>query len=295
MSDQGDVLQWRTAELGPGRVHYREGGEGPALLFVHGWGVNGELWTGTARRLAAIGHRCIVPDLPFGSHREAMDGGADLSPAGAARLIAELIDGIGLEDATLVGNDSGGAVCQVLVTEHPRAAGRLALTNCDCLEEFPPGFFKAMTRMLRVPGVMTALVHSLRLRANQRSPLAYGLLSHTRIPDETLDSWVRPPLEDRAIRRDSRKFALGMDPRHTLAAAEKLPALEIPVLLAWGEDDRLFKLELAERLAKLIPDSRLVRIPDARTFVPLDQPERLANEIAAFVAETSSTTSPTPA
>lgn len=283
MSSEGDGFTRHTVELGAGRVHYREAGSGEPLLFVHGWGVNGGLWTDAARALAR-GHRCIVPDLPFGSHPEALSPGADLTPPGAARLIAELIEKLGLEGVTIVANDSGGAISQIVVTEHPARISRLVLTNSDCLEEFPPGTFKLLVKALRIPGFMTLLANGLRFRLNQRSPLAYGALSKRRIPDELLRSWVRPPIEDRDVRRDSRKFASGMDPSYTLAAAEKLGRLEIPVLLAWGEDDRFFRIELAERLAALIPDSRLVRFADSLTFVPIDEPERLAAEVGAFVA-----------
>lgn len=275
-----------VAELSAGRVHYREAGEGPPVVFVHGWGVNGSLWEGPATRLAGS-HRCIVPDLPFGSHREPLKAEADLSPPGAARIVAELLEALELDDVTIVANDSGGAVSQILVTERPERIARLVLTNCDCLEVFPPGSFKLMVAGLKIPGFISLLANSLRFELNQRSPLAYGALSRERIPSEQLAGWVRPAIENRGVRRDSRKFGAAMSSRHTLAAAEKLPQLTIPVLLAWGARDRYFKVELAERLAELIPDSRLVRFPEARTFVSIDEPERLAAEVSGFIAETA--------
>lgn len=290
MSVGVDGFTAKTIELAAGPIHYREAGEGEPLLFVHGWAVNGSLWDGLAERLAES-HRCIVPDLPFGSHPEPMAPDTDLSPPGASRLIAELIDALGLDRPTVIANDSGGAISQVLVTEHPGTVGRLVLTNCDALEVFPPGIFKLYGKAAGIPGFMTVLANSLRLRANQRSPLAFGPLTKGKIAAELLDSWVRPVIEDKGVRRDSAKFAAGMDPRHTLAAAEKLPQLGIPVLLAWGEDDHYFKLELAERLAKLIPDSRLVPIPDAVTFVMLDQPDRLTSEIVEFCRSESAAAS----
>lgn len=291
MNDHEELTP-RTVGISDGGIHYREAGSGDPVLFVHGWGVNGGLWTETATLLAGSGHRCIVPDLPFGSHREPLRAEADLSPTGAARLVAELIAALELDRLTIVANDSGGAVTQILVTEHPGRIARLVLTNSDCLEEFPPGSFKLLVKMLRVPGFISLLVNSLRIRASQRSPFAYGALSRERIPDELLDSWVRPPIEDPRVRRDSRKFAAGMDPAYTLAAAEKLGSLQIPVLLAWGARDRFFKIELAERLATLIPDSRLVRFEEALTFVPIDEPERLAAEVSAFIAETADAPAP---
>lgn len=286
MMSSTDGFTARTAELSSGRVHYREAGEGDPIVFVHGFAVNGRLWDGPAARLAET-HRCIVPDWPLGSHREAMAPDADLSPPGVARIVAEFLDSLDLEQVTLVGNDSGGAVCQIVVTEHAARVGRLVLTNCDCLEIFPPGSFKLLVKVLKVPGAATLLAQGMRLDANRQSPLAYGALSKRRLGDELLDSWTRPQIEDRGVRRDSRKFGSSMDPRHTLAAAEKLPGLDIPVLLAWGEHDRFFTVEHAERLQALIPGARLIRFEDSLTFVPIDEPDRLAAEISSFVAETT--------
>jgi pimeloyl-ACP methyl ester carboxylesterase len=285
MSIAGDGFEQDVVELEQGRIHYAEAGSGEPIVIVHGYGVNGSLWAATATRLAKS-HRCIVPDLPFGSHREPMRPDADLSPSGAAEILAELLARLELDGVTIVANDSGGAVSQILVTERPQRVARLVLTNSDCLEVFPPGSFKLLVAALKVPGFMTVLANALRLEINQRSPLAYGALSRRRIPTEMLAGWVRPPIANRGVRRDNRKFGSGMDARYTLAAAERLPALEIPTLLAWGEGDRFFKIELAERLAALIPDSRLVRFTESLTFVPLDEPERLADEVEAFIVAT---------
>lgn len=283
MSTHGDGFSTRTVELNAGRIHLHEAGSGEPLVFVHGFGVNSRLWTETARALAGE-YRCILPELPFGSHPEAMRPNADLSPIGAAALIAELLGELGLEDATIVANNSGGAISQILVTEYPQRIGRLVLTNCDCLEVFPPGVFKLLAKASKLPGASTLLAHSMRFEFNRRSPLAYGALTKKRLPSELLESWVRPQIADRGVRRDSRKFFGGMDPKFTLAAAEKFGGLEIPVLIAWAEEDRFFPIALAERLEQLIPDAELVRIPDALTFVSLDQPQLLAETIAGFAA-----------
>lgn len=277
-----------VAEIPAGRIHYREAGSGPALVFVHGWAVNGTLWEQTAAELAGS-HRSIVVDWPFGSHPEPLAPEADLSPPGAARIVADTIAALDLDDVTIVANDSGGAVSQIVVTEHPERISRLVLTNCDCLEEFPPGRFKLLVKALKVPGVWSVLSAGFALRSLQRSPLAYGSLTHTRISDEILDSWVLPARRNPDVRRDSGKFAAGMDPRYTLAAAAKLGELDIPVLLTWGVDDTFFHVGLAERLERIIPDARLIRFEHAKTFLPLEAPERLAGEIGAFVAAKGST------
>jgi pimeloyl-ACP methyl ester carboxylesterase len=285
MGESGDGSgRRRQVGLSAGTIHYDDRGTGEPLVFVHGFGANGLLWTETAAALAGS-HRCIVPDWPLGSHPEAMRADADLTPPGMARLISEFIAELGLEDVTVVGNDSGGAVCQILVTEHPERIARLVLTNCDCFEKFPPGRFKAMATMLKVPGAAAVMAQSMRLRANRRSPLAYGALTAKPIDDDLLVAWTEPQIRDAGVRRDGARFMAGANTRYTMRAAEKLPQLKIPGLVVWGVDDRFFTAADARRLADLIPDSTLVEIPGAKTFVQLDEPTRVADAIAAFVSD----------
>ena len=284
MGDQGDGSTRQSVSLAGGTIHYDDHGTGEALVFVHGFGANGLLWREVADALAGA-HRCIVPDWPLGSHPEAMSPDADLTPPGIARMISEFLAELDLADVTIVGNDSGGAVTQILVTEHPERIGKFVLTNCDCFENFPPGHFKAMAKALKLPGASRAMAESMRIRANRRSPLAYGALTARPIDDELLVAWTRPQIEDAGIRRDGVRFFTSADARYTMRAAEKLPELSIPALLVWGDADRFFTIGDAQRLAELIPDSRLVVVPGAKTFVPLDDPAAVAGAIAGFVAE----------
>ena len=272
-------------QLSQGAVRYRDEGSGEPLVFVHGLLVNGRLWEGAVDVLRE-GNRCIVPTLPLGSHTEPMRPDADLSAAGVAALIAELLEALDLKKVTLVGNDSGGALCQIVATRHPARVGRMVLTNCDTYEDFPPKLFSYLKVAARIPGALTATAQSLRLKPLRRSPLAYGVLTKSRIDSELLDEWVGPGLGDAAIRCDTRKFILGMDPAETMRAAEDLARFAAPTLFAWAPEDRWFKIADAERLAASMPDARVERIPDSKTFVPVDQPRRLAELIGSFVAET---------
>lgn len=275
------------ASLSAGEVHYRDTGSGSPLVFVHGFGANGLLWDGVVAELGrqASDVRCIVPDWPMGSAPAAMRADADVSPTGMAALIAELIEQLGLDEVTIIGNDSGGAVSQILVTEHPARISRLVLTNCDCFEKFPPGHFKLLAKLAGLPGAGVVLANSMRLRAMRRSPLSYGALTSEPIDDSILRAWTEPQIRDAGVRRDGIRFFTGARPALTMAAAEKLKALEIPALLAWGTDDRFFTLEDAKRLEATIPDCRLVEIPGGKTFVPLDRPREVAAAIAGFVAD----------
>jgi pimeloyl-ACP methyl ester carboxylesterase len=275
----------KEIRLSAGTIRYRDVGTGPVLLFVHGLLVNGTLWTPLVERLRAD-HRCIVPDLPLGSHSVPMNPDAELDPLAVADLMAEMIDALELEDVTLVGNDSGGAISQMVATRHPGKVGRLILTNCDTYEDFPPALFKYLLVAARIPGALRGLGQSLRFKPLRRSPIAYGVLTKSRLSDEQLEDWVRPGIDSAEIGRDTRKFLRGASGKQTMEAARKLADFQAPTLFAWAEEDRWFKLADAERLAASMPNATVERIADSKTFVSLDQPQRLAEIITSFVRET---------
>lgn len=270
----------RQVELPAGTIRYREAGEGAPIVFVHGYLVDSRLWDGVVERLSDR-FRCIAPDWPLGAHRIPMRPDADLSPPGVATLIDSFLASLGLDDVTIVGNDSGGAMSQVLVTQHPERVGRLVLTNCDTHENFPPGVFKAMPPIARLPGGMTVLATPFRVGALARA--AFKPFARTPIPAELIASWMEPGLHNPGVKHDVQKVTAGMHKRHTLAAAQRLRGSQLPLLLAWAPGDRFFPISYAERLADGMPKARIVRIPEAKTFVALDQPARLAEEIATFV------------
>ncbi len=283
------MIRSEEIELSQGRIRYRDIGEGEPIVFVHGYLVDGRLWSDAAERLATS-HRCLVPDWPLGAHRVAMNEGADLTPPGIADLIAGFMEALDLSGVTIVGNDSGGAMSQVLVTRRPERVGRLVLTNCDTYENFPPSVFKLMPPLVKLPGAMTVMGLPFRLAPLRRA--AFAPFAKRTIDPQLIDSWMEPSQTDRAITRDTAKVTAGMNKRFTLEAARRLAEFDRPTLLAWAPEDRVFKLADARRLAATIPDARLETIDDAKTFVSLDQPDRLAELIGSFVASTEAVVSP---
>jgi pimeloyl-ACP methyl ester carboxylesterase len=270
--------------LPQGTIRYRDVGSGEPIVFVHGYLVDGRLWSQAAEHLSPA-HRCILPDWPMGAHRIPMNADADLSPPGVANLIADFLEALELDRVTIVANDSGGAISQVLVTRRPERIGRLVLTNCDTHENFPPSAFKLMPPLAKLPGAMTVMSLPFRLGPLRRA--AFAPFAKTEIPPELIDSWMEPSQRDPGVKRDTAKFTAGLNKRYTLEAAERLGQFDRPTLLAWAPEDRFFKLSYAQRLAETIPDARIETIADAKTFVSLDQPKRLAELITAFMAETS--------
>jgi pimeloyl-ACP methyl ester carboxylesterase len=276
--------------LPQGTIRYRELGAGEPIVLVHGLLANGELWRDVAPRLAAD-FRVIVPDWPLGSQQLPLEPGADLSPLGLAQIIADFLSALDLENVTLVGNDTGGAVSQLVAIHHPERIGRLVLTPCDAYENFLPPAFRPLQALARVPGSVFLIAQSMRIRAARRLPISYGWLMK-RADDALTASWLASALSSRAIRNEVASILKGISPRYTLEAAERFGEFTKPVLIAWAPEDRFFKLRYAERLASAFPDARLELIEDSYTFVSLDQPERTAELIAAFVKEPARTPAP---
>ena len=284
MSRPDALGELKTVELPQGTIRYHERGTGPTLVFAHGVLVNATLWRDVVPALAGQ-FRCITPDLPFGCHALPLRSDADRSPGGVARLLADLLDALDLRDVTLVGNDTGGAICQLLIARHPARIARLVLTNCDAYEAFFPLLIRPLHDGARLFGArfVDALAVLLRARAAQRA-LAWTVAR--RRPDAaTLDAYFEPFLREPGVRRDLAAFLAAVSNRYTLEAAATFPHFRRPVLIAWGRGDVIFSARYARRLARDFPCATLQFIPRARTFVPEDQPAILAGLIAEFVRD----------
>lgn len=287
----------KQVELPSGTIRYREWGSGEPIVFVHGLLVNGTLWQRLVPLLAPR-FRCIVPDWPLGAHAIPMRARADLSPPGLARLIVEFLAALGLEDVTLVGNDTGGALCQLAITADPEAPtalpgrperiARLVLTNCDAFDQFLPWQIRPLQWTGYLPGFALLYGQLLRVHSWRKVTVLLGLLCKHPVERELLDGWFAPLQTSHGVRRDLHKVLRGISARYTLAAAKRFPALQQPVLLAWAPEDYVFKANFARRLQAAFSDARLELVHDSLTFVPLDQPRRLAELVEAFVNEDAS-------
>ena len=271
-------------ELSAGTIDYQDtGGGGPTLVLLHGLLMDASLWEDVIADLS-VDHRCVAPTLPLGAHRHAMQADADLSLRGIARLVAELLDRLDLRDVTIVGNDTGGALVQLLACDDTPRVSRIVLASCDAFDNFPPGLTgKTLVLTGKLPPAMFGLfMQQMRLRPLRRLPIAFGWL--TRRGDAATARWMKPVLQQREIRRDTVRVlrAAPAEKHLMLDAAECLPTYDRPALVVWASEDRVMPPDHGRRLAELLPQGRLVEIPDSYTLMPLDQPAQLAQSIRDF-------------
>ena len=268
-------------DLSAGTLDYLDtGGGGPTLVLLHGLLMDSSLWDGPIADLSTD-HRCIAPTLPLGAHRHPVSG--DLSLPAIARLVEEFLDRLDLHDVTLVGNDTGGALVQLVLAGKPERVVRAVLVSCEAFDNVPPGLTgKVLVLSGRLsPRLFGAFMQQLRLRAVRRLPIAFGWL--TKRGDATTARWIRPVLTSQQIRRDTVRMLRAIDGRAVAEATAALPSFHRPALVVWAAEDRVMPPEHGRRLAELLPDARLVEVADSYTLVPLDQPAALAGAVRDFV------------
>jgi pimeloyl-ACP methyl ester carboxylesterase len=187
-----------------------------------------------------------------------------------------------------VGVDTGGALSQLLMAHHRERVGKVVLTGCDAYDAFPPRSFKYLVAPLKMPGAIWLTAQGARLRPVRKLGTPRPV-THAGVDDAMLLRWTKP-LHNRGIRRDLRKVIVGIHRRYTLTAAEANKDFPHPVLIAWGDDARLFPRRLAERLVADLPHARLTTLEDCAAFAALDQPARLAELIHEHISADASQT-----
>jgi pimeloyl-ACP methyl ester carboxylesterase len=276
------------AELSAGTIEYQDTGAGPPLVFLHGLLMDASLWDDVITSLSPA-FRCLAPTLPLGAHRIPMRPDADLSLPAIAGLVTEFLDRLDLHDVTLIGNDTGGALVQLLMAGPAPRVSRVVLASCDAFDNFPPGLTgRALFLAGRLPPALFGLfMQQMRLRPVRRLPVAFGWL--TKRGDAATARWLRPVLTQPEIRRDTVRTlrAAARDTGLLTRAAATMTGFRHPALIVWASQDRVMPPEHGRRLAGLLPGSELVEVDDSYTLIPLDQPARLAQAVRGFALSPS--------
>ncbi|WP_143447446.1 alpha/beta hydrolase [Kineosporia sp. R_H_3] len=284
MATRADLLgPARTVRVTEGAIRIHEAGppDGPVLVFVHGILANADVWRHVVADLSDR-YRCVSPDWPLGGHQLPMAAGCDFTLPGLADLVARTLSALDLSDVTLVGNDTGGAICQAVAAGPHEHVGAVVLTPCDAFENFLPLPIRHLQLFGRSAPGLRVIAEALRLRPVHRSPAAFGLLTRRPIPPEIMTSYIAPLRAYPGTRRDFAALVRGISRQYTLDAARALPRFTKPALVAWSRQ-RFFPLAHGERLAGLLPHARLEILEDSGPFVSEDVPDLLSAALRSFL------------
>jgi pimeloyl-ACP methyl ester carboxylesterase len=282
MSGQEFFAAHRHVETHSGRIRYVERGEGPVALFVHGVLLNGYLWRHQLAELADI-RRCISIDLMAHGNTEIL-ANQDVSVTANAHMLREFLDALTIDQVDLVGNDSGGGICQIFAALYPRRVRSLVLSNCDTHDNWPPEAFKGFVDMVGAGGLGDTLNAMLADKSVYRSPSALGLAYERpeNVADDTIETYLRPHLSSAQRTDDLRRFVIAFDCRHTVNVESRLRQLRAPTLIVWGTDDIFFDVKWSRWLEEAIPGTKKrVELRGARIFFPEERAGEFNREVRA--------------
>jgi len=270
-----------------GRISYTEQGSGPVALFVHGVLLNGYLWRHQQTELSDVRRTIAVDLLTHGATEIAPD--QDVSVLANAKMLNEFLDALSIEKADVVGNDSGGGICQIFSALYPERVRSLTLTNCDTHDNWPPEAFKPFVAMVKDGGLRNTLEAMLSNKAVYRSPDALGpAYEHPEnVADETIETFLRPFVATDQRTRDLERFVNAFDNKYTVEVEAKLKMLNASTLIVWGTDDIYFDLKWSHWLAETIPGTkRRAEFKGARIFFPEERAEDFNRELRDFWKQT---------
>lgn len=256
-----------------GEISYLDVGEGPVTVFVHGVFTNALLWRNCLRHFANS-RRCIAIDLPGHGQTPPV---ADATIDGLAAAVRTVLTELDLTGVHLVGNDTGGAVCQLVYAGEPGRIASLALTNCDTEGNFPPPMFRPAVLAARfgLLGLLRPLVRTPRLTRQ-----GYRIGYQRPAPPEIIDAFVRPILGSPRGTRFMRSLLSSMDSNQLTEATKALRACRIPTAIIWGTGCLLFKPRWAAWLRDTIPGATgIVPIPGGRLFFVDERADELCTAL----------------
>jgi pimeloyl-ACP methyl ester carboxylesterase len=262
-------------------VSYGWAGGRLPLLLLHGVPTCGYLWHGVMRDLGHQLH-CTAPDLAGLGRSERP--GAPLALARQAALLLELMDQLGYGQAVVVGHDVGGAVGVHLTALAPeRVAGLVLVSSPLHREIWPP----IRTIPLLIPGLRAALLRALRLQPDGARRLlsrALGVGSQSALDRSELDAYLAPLLRPEGG-GGLVDVVAGVDMVAAHQAWELVRAAPPRTLVLWGEDDPLYSASYGRRIAAEVPGAGWVPVSGSGHLLPHERPERVAEELAAFVGD----------
>jgi pimeloyl-ACP methyl ester carboxylesterase len=282
MSGKEFFANQRKVTTASGNISYCEHGSGPVALFVHGVLLSGYLWRHQLVELGDL-RRCIAVDLMAHGNTE-ISATQDVSVTANAHMLAQFLDALKVDQVDLVGNDSGGGICQIFAALYPTRVRSLVLTDCDAHDNWPPEAFKSFVSMVAGGGLTGALHAMLADKSVYRSPQALGLAYErpAAVTDDTIETYLRPHVRSPQRTHDLERFVNAFDCRHTVEIEKSLRRVQAPTLIAWGTDDIFFDVKWAHWLEKAIPGTkRRVELTGARIFFPEERANEFNKEVRA--------------
>jgi len=264
-----------------GKIAYVERGTGDVALFLHGFPLNGFQWRGSLDRLSPY-RRCIAPDFLAMGYTEVAEG-QSVGPKAQVAMLVALLDRLSIPSVDLIANDSGGAVAQLLVTQHPRRVRTLLLTNCDTEPDSPPAAMLpviALSREGKFVDEWLAPWRADKERARSKDGIGgmcYGDPTHP--TDEAIETYFTPLVNTPRRKALVHAYAIALEQNPLAGIEAALKVCKVPTRIVWGTSDTIFSQASSNYLDRTFGNSRGVRRLDgSKLFWPEERPDVIAEE-----------------
>ena len=259
----------------PLRVAWTDLGEGEPVILLHGIPTWSYLYNEVIPRLAETS-RVIAPDFLGHGYSDKRDV-FDRSLRAQTGMILRLMDHLGLARASFVGHDTGGGVSLIMAIEHPERVDRLVLTNVVAYDSWP------IDDMIALGNPNWRSKNPKEVADFLASGLPDGLHNKDRLT-EAFKEGIVAPYSDEEGKISIIRNASALNTNHTTMLVDRHGEITAPTLCLWGVHDPWQTIGDGERLAREIPNARLVRVENASHWIPHDTPEIFAREVGSFLA-----------
>lgn len=271
MDVQGPTEEFASSS---GTVRWGAVGSGEPVVLLHGTPFSSFVWRDVAAALASR-YRVYFWDMP-GYGTSEMRSGQRVSLAAQGKVFAELLAHWGLESPKVVAHDFGGAVALRAHLLHRAAYARLALVSPVALAPWGSPFFRLVGEHTEVFEQLPPALHRALVAEYVSSASASGL--RPQVLDRLVEPWTGAEGQAAFYRQIEQA-----DQAHTDEIQSLYPGIDVPVLLAWGEQDAWIPPERARELARMIPDLVTCPIEGAGHLVQLDAPAQLTAALVDFL------------
>ena len=244
-------------------------------MLLHGLGSSLDTWRRNVQPLADAGYRVLAPDLPGHSDSD-KPVSLDYAPLAAVDITSRLLDALGVQKASLVGNSAGGLVATMFALEHPERTGRLALVAPGGLGRQISWFLRSMS----VPSIGKFLYH----------PWTYHLMGiNKRVFPEPSSVPVGVarihalPGSMRATLRSLRSSINLKGVRPEWQVLDRLPQLAAPLMWLWGEQDNIIPVSHSILIKNAIPQSLVPTLPQCGHWPHMEKADEFNNLLTRFL------------
>jgi 2-hydroxy-6-oxonona-2,4-dienedioate hydrolase len=272
----------RELATGNGVLRYHEAGDGPPLVLLHGSGPGVSGWQNYRGVLAALAehHRCLVLEFPGFGVSDAVKGHPMMT---AAAAVLQLLDGLGLQSADMIGNSMGGIVALNVAAAHPRRVGKLVTIGGVGLTLFSASPAEGINLLMEFAANPTRerLVEWLHSMVYDRALVTEELIEQRwaqATDPETLASARR--MYGRGVLEAAAKAAAASDEPPYWAMLHKVRA---STLITWGRDDRVSPVDMALLPMRTIPDVELHVFPNCGHWTMIEQKAAWESTVLAFL------------